>query len=83
MPGKGDESRFGEIFERLPEPSESYFAKYIQNSKKLKSDGDAYARHLDIVFASDYEHLFSELTELEIQELIIFIKTSSPNNPAG
>lgn len=70
-----DESMFRDIFSRLPDPSESYFKRFIYDSKALKASGDAYARNLDRNFTSDYEHQFAELTEGEMQQLIDFIKS--------
>ncbi|RAW02205.1 c-type cytochrome [Pseudochryseolinea flava] len=74
-----DESMFLEIFDRLPQPSDSYFAKFVRDSKKLKKSGDEYARYLDIHYGSDYEHTFSELTEEEIYDMIQYIKSRCPS----
>jgi hypothetical protein len=72
-----DANTFDKIFERYPSPGELYFTKYIQNSKALKKSGDLYAIALDKYNSSDYEHLFIEtLTDHDIQDLIIFIKST-------
>jgi mono/diheme cytochrome c family protein len=75
--GRIDESMFAEVFKRLPEPSESYFMKFIRDSKELKRSEDGYARDLDAEFASDYEHRFSDLTDEDIKQIITFIKSKS------
>jgi hypothetical protein len=74
---ENDGSMFRQIFDRLPEPGDVYFAKFIKGSKALKASGDEYARHLDLEFPSEYEHSFSNLTEREIKELIEFIREFS------
>jgi len=70
---KGAEIRFNiSVLERL---SEEYFIKYIQNSKKLKDQGDGYAQAMDKEYDYNYEHRFNQLTDNDIQDLIKFIKT--------
>lgn len=68
---------FDRIFERLPNPSELYFAKYIQDSKAVKLSGDSYAKKIDSNYNSPYEHYFVDsLTNEDIRDLIIFIKST-------
>jgi hypothetical protein len=70
-----DAYTFDHLFERLPEPADEYFIKYIQNSKGLKASGDAYARKLDLMYDTDYEHNFKDsISEKDMTSLIYYIK---------
>lgn len=68
---------FNHIFDRYPQPGESYFIKYVQDSQLLKQSGDPYAKSLDNIYNSSYEHCFMDsLTDQDFQNLNVFIKST-------
>ncbi len=72
---------FVNIFDRLPQPSEEYFKKFISDSRKLRGEGDPYAIHIDYPDV-DYEHEFGKvLSEDDIASMIIYIKLDLENGP--
>jgi len=74
-PQARDVQIFDHVFDRMPQPSEDFFARFVQDSKKLKLVGDKYALSLDSKFDSNYEHNFKDsLTRNDIKDLILYIK---------
>src|SRR5690349_6192678 len=51
---------FDNLFERMPEPPEEYFIKYLQDSKALKDGGDKFALQEGQLFENGYEHHFKD-----------------------
>ena len=79
LPGKvsTDQFIFNNLFDRLPQPSEEYFAKYIEDSKQLKVSGNKYALDIAKAWHSAYEHNFkSNLSQKDIDNLIVYIKVA-------
>jgi len=73
-----DQVFFDNLFEKLPKPSESYFMKFIQNSRLLKSSGDKYAQDIDRQTDSDFEHVFKDSLSLkDINNLIAYLKIAT------
>lgn len=82
---KLDQHDFPNLFETLPAPSESYFERFVSDSKALKDSGDKYALDLAKVYPSKFEHRFRDsMTKGDIRCLIIYInladKRSGPLN---
>ena len=72
---KHDQYSFVNLFERLPDPGEEFFIKYITNSKSLKVSGDEYAVKLDHLYDSPFEHLFRDsLTKSQMASLVNYLK---------
>lgn len=70
-----DQYLFVDLFDRLPSPAEEYFVWYLSDSKSLKGSGDAYAKHLDEVWDTDYEHRFGDsLSDQDFSALITYVK---------
>jgi hypothetical protein len=79
-----DQYLFEGIFERLPPPGEQYFIQFIQDSKNLKASGDPYARAIDSVYGSEYEHHFKEtLQEKDYYDIILYIKVADRQRNRG
>jgi hypothetical protein len=73
-----DQVFFNNLFKKLPKPSESYFMKFIQNSRMLKSSGDKYAQDIDRQTDSDFEHVFKDSLSLkDINNLIAYLKIAT------
>ena len=70
-----DQYLFDHLFERLPEPAEEYFSRFIKNSADIKSQDNRYARDLRKMYDSTYEHVYlDKLSNKEIDNLIVYIK---------
>jgi cytochrome c2 len=73
-----DQYLFDNLFERLPAPAEDYFIKYISDSKSLKASGNQYAKQVDVVWNSAYEHKFRDsLSIKDFSNLITYIKVAA------
>jgi Cytochrome c len=73
-----DQYTFDNLFQRLPPPAEDYFVKYISDSKALKASGNQYAKQVDEVYNSTYEHHFKDsLTTGDFTNLIGYIKIAA------
>ena len=70
-----DEYLFDHLFQRLPDPSEDYFIRFIENSKALEDSGDRYLMVLKQTYNSRYNHHFKGIiTKNEFPNLIYYIK---------
>jgi hypothetical protein len=80
-----DQYTFDKLFDRLPQPSEDYFIKFIQDTKALKTSGDKYALEISKTWSSDYNHNFKDsLSKQDFFNLIAYIKAAGQlyrNNP--
>ena len=73
-----DQYLFDNLFERLPPPPEDYFVSYISDSKALKASGNQYAKQVDEVYNSAYEHHFKDsLSPRDFSNLITYIKIAA------
>jgi cytochrome c5 len=73
-----DQYTFDNLFQRLPTPAEDYFIQYISDSKALKASGNKYAKQVDEVYKSAYEHHFKDsLSTRDFSNLITYIKIAA------
>ena len=76
-----DDLMFINLFDRLPEPSEDYFFKFISNSKALKDSGDQHALAIDKVWNTSFEHMFRDsLSSADISNLVTYLKIEIGRN---
>lgn len=63
------------LFERLPQPSDSYFVKYVGNNRALRSQNDPYAIAIHQQFETGYDHYFQDsLSNQDFSDLILYLK---------
>lgn len=63
------------VLDRLPNPSEEYFRKYITNNDSLLKKDDPYLLKLKATYKFDFIHNFGTyLNDDDIRDLLTFIK---------
>ena len=73
-----DQYIFDDLFQRLPTPAEDYFIQYISDSKALKASGNQYAKRVDEIYNSAYEHHFKDsLSTSDFSNLVTYIKIAA------
>lgn len=71
------------LFEKLPAPADSFFVKFISDSKTLRESGNSYANAIHQSWKRNYDHKFQYVfTPKEFAGLIAYIKhnTNTQNN---
>ena len=72
---------FDRLFDRLPNPQENYFKKFVMDGKSLRQSGDTYQRHLQEVYRVGSMHNFrNKLTEIELEEILVYLKVVNLSN---
>lgn len=78
-----DQHAFANLFEKLPVPSEEYFAKYIREGLALRKSGDKYSNELYVKYNRMFDHAFNELSQNDIDQLIVYIRVANKANEHG
>ena len=69
---------FIRLFERLPDPAEGYFKKFVMDGKSLKQSGDLYLRQLEEAYQVSCIHDYSsKLTSTQLEEILLYLKVSN------
>jgi hypothetical protein len=74
---------FEHLFEKLPSPAEEYFAKYIRDGKALRESGDKYSSDLYEKFNQTFDHVFTKLSQDDVDQLIVYIKIADKAGERG
>lgn len=70
-----DQALFDNVFERLPQPAENYFAEYVLNNQKLLDNNDEHAIAVHKMFSISFVHNYKDsLTLTDVQNIITYIK---------
>lgn len=65
---------FTNLFERLPEPSQEYFLRFVRNSDELLKEKDPYYMKLDSLFSISIQHQYKDkLTEKELKAIMAYL----------
>lgn len=74
-----DNITFDDLFQRLPRPSEEYFARFLTDQHSLKSSGDKYFKALEQRFNYvSIEHRFKDsLKPSDLYNLIVYFKIAT------
>ena len=72
---------FIKLFQRLPDPPESYFRKFVMDGKSLKQSGDSYLRRLEEMYQINCTHdNHDKLTPTELEEILLFLQVANKAN---
>lgn len=65
---------FTNLFERLPEPSQEYFLRFVRNSDELLKEKDLYYLKLDSLFSISIQHQYKDkLTDKELKAIMAYL----------
>jgi hypothetical protein len=66
---------FNNLFQRLPNPSDQYFLRFIKDGEQLKKIEDKYYRKLDSFYKISVLHVYKEkLSDSQLQDLLAYVR---------
>lgn len=72
---------FTNLFERLPEPSQEYFLRFVRNSDDLLNEKDPYYMKIDSLFTISIKHQYKDkLTDKELKAIMAYVIEKNKEN---